>query len=82
MVEYNTSSRGFWCFCCGVGCGREMRFGVMMGWCGMWSRIGCGTDVAVGVIRGRGRHHNHKLEDLRHKWDAGNGQKGGVVFWQ
>ena len=32
----------------GGGCGREMRFGVVMGWCGMRSRIGCGTDVTVG----------------------------------
>ncbi|MBK9054857.1 MAG: hypothetical protein IPL78_29315 [Chloroflexi bacterium] len=38
---------------------------------------GCRCDGRARVSRGR--HHNRQLADLRHKGDAGNGQKGGVV---
>lgn len=78
---------------CGV-CGREVVTGICKGWGKMGVvtrtglmllRIGCGLgpgcrcDGRVRVSRGRGRHHHRQLADWRHKGDAGNGQKGGVV---
>ncbi len=34
------------------------------------------------LSRGRVRHHNRQLADLRHKGDAGNGQKGEMAEMQ